>query len=257
MSQITWHHLRRSTFSLCPIKTGEKCNFLDAKGASAPWYASEYCLLGNWKQYNEIYTRQISHWKDSLEGHVSSLSVVFWGRILLICDISGSRASSHGSRGCTVISLTPTPGRLSYHWRPDNQEIMTVLGTNALWDRDYYCTRLIHTPSPYFGPDRERWWLKFCPRRKTFNRVLLNRLDFCCPSFRSSIMVRTRFNFDCSRFLSLVSFHWGLDLKVNKWLNEKGYRKISWIPTAIALALNTSHQNFMSGFFKFETDCSN
>ena len=66
-------------------------------------------------------------------------------------------------------------------------------------------------------------------------------------------MVQTRFNFDCSRFLSRVSFHWGLDLKVNKRLNEKGYQKITWIPTAIALALSTSPQNFMSDFLSTTT----
>ena len=149
MSQITWHHLRHPTFSLCPIKTGEARNFLDAKDTSSSWYASELCLLRNIKLcFILFYTSAMSLSSENLcidkcdrllrpymnkefsEGHVPSLSVVLWGRISLIRDISGSRAFSHGSRG-TVISLTPTPGRPSYHWRPDNQEIMTVLGTNA------------------------------------------------------------------------------------------------------------------------------
>ena len=76
----------------------------------------------------------------------------FEGRISLICDISGSRAFSHESRG-TVISLTPTPGRPSYHWHPDNQEIMRVLG-HSLAQTPLRPGLLLHTANPHFGPNR-------------------------------------------------------------------------------------------------------
>ena len=76
----------------------------------------------------------------------------FEGRISLICDISGSRAFSHESRG-TVISLTPTPGRPSYHWRPDNQEIMRVLG-HSLAQTPLRPGLLLHKANPHFGPNR-------------------------------------------------------------------------------------------------------
>ena len=66
-------------------------------------------------------------------------------------------------------------------------------------------------------------------RRKTSNQVGF----FVQHSFRSLIIVQTRFPFDCTRFVSPVSFHWELDFKVNKWFNEKGFQKIGSIPIGI------------------------
>ena len=177
MSQITCHHLRCFTRPSAFVRLKATKSVISSMPKPHPVLdmASEYCLprhlvLLNWAL-------------KKLEGHVTSLVLFCPRRILLICDISGSRASSHGSLRCpTVISLTPTPGRPSYHWRPDNQEIMRVLGTNALSVQDYYCTRLILTPQAHTSDPIEREMvIKILKKKLSIRFFSIGSLIFVTP----------------------------------------------------------------------------